>query len=68
MQDVRQVTAADSGDEGTAIVDQAPASADNATKSITFYSLGINANTDKNSPDDLHGIINRREHQSGSEV
>ena len=46
------------------MADPAAASSGNGSKTIIFYSVGINGNT----PDDFHGIINRREHHSGSEA
>ena len=58
----------DSDDERTVIADPACASAGNASKTIIFYSLGLATDSDRHRPDDLHGIINRREHHAGSEV
>ena len=62
----------DSDDVETAILEPArpPAGSmrDNESKTIIFHPLGLAIDSHGNRPDDLHGIINRREHQSGSEV
>ena len=62
----------DSDDVETAILEPArpPAGSmrDNESKTIIFYSLGLATDSHGNRPDDLHGIINRREHHPGSEV
>ena len=65
-------TPGDSDDVETAILEPArpPAGSrrDNESKTIRFYSLGLAIDSEGNRPDDLHGIINRREHHAGSEV
>ena len=58
----------DFDDEVTKVDAPAAASTGNGSKTIIFYSLGLATDSDGNSPDDLHGIINRSEHHSGSEV
>ena len=54
----------DSDDEVNPMAEPGSASAGQGSKTIIFYSVGIHGNT----PDDFHGIINRREHHSGSEA
>ena len=62
----------DSDDVETAILEPARPAAgsrcDNESKTIRFYSLGLAIDSEGHRPDDLHGIINRREHHAGSEV